>query len=326
MKRLYARCAAVLLCLALPASALNAADAQSYPLKPIRLIVGYSPGGGTDVLSRVLARYLGESFKQSVIVDNRPGAGGILATELVAKAPADGYTLLTTPSTHSINPGLYAKLPYDPIKDFTAVGLIATSPNTFVVHPSMPAKSVRELIALARQRPGELSFASAGIGSTTHLAGEYFRSMAKIKTVHVPYKGSGQAEIDLATGQVHYMIDSTPAALPNIKAGRTRPIATTGTKRFSMLPDVPTVAESGLPQYESVSWWGILAPAGLPSAVVERLNGEMNRIMNLPEVKKLVLAQGAESLTGTPQAFLDYIKQETTLYTRIIRDAGIKIE
>jgi tripartite-type tricarboxylate transporter receptor subunit TctC len=234
--------------------------------------------------------------------------------------------LLTTPSTHSINPGLYAKLPYDPIKDFTAIGLIATSPNTLVVHPSMPARSVRELIALARQRPGELSFASAGVGSTTHLAGEYFRSMARIKTVHVPYKGSGQAEIDLATGQVHYMIDSTPAALPNIKAGRTRALATTGTKRFSMLPDVPTVTEAGLPQYESVSWWGILAPAGLPSAVVERLNGEMNRIMNLPEVKKLVLAQGAESLTGTPQAFLDYIKQETALYTRIIRDAGIKVE
>jgi tripartite-type tricarboxylate transporter receptor subunit TctC len=326
MNRLFVRRAAVLLCFALPASAVNAADAQNYPVKSIRLIVGYSPGGGTDVLSRVLAKYLGESFKQTVIVDNRPGAGGILATELVAKAPPDGYTLLTTPSTHSINPGLYAKLPYDPIKDFTAVGLMATSPNTFVVHPSMPAKSVRELIALARQRPGELSFASAGVGSTTHLAGEYFRSMAKIKTVHVPYKGSGQAEIDLATGQVHYMIDSTPAALPNIKAGRTRAIATTGTKRFSMLPDVPTVAESGLPQYESVSWWGILAPAGLPPAIVERLNGEMNRIMNLPEVKKLVLAQGAESLTGTPQAFLDYIKQETTLYTRIIRDAGIKVE
>jgi tripartite-type tricarboxylate transporter receptor subunit TctC len=318
--------AAVLLCLALPACAAGAADAQSYPAKPIRLIVGYSPGGGTDVLSRVLAKYLGEAFKQTMIVDNRPGAGGILATELVAKAPPDGYTLLTTPSTHSINPGLYAKLPYDPIKDFTAIGLIATSPNTLVVHPSMPARSVRELIALARQRPGDLSFASAGVGSTTHLAGEYFRSMARIKTVHVPYKGSGQAEVDLATGQVQYMIDSTPAALPNIKAGRTRAIATTGAKRFSMLPDVPTVAESGLPQYESVSWWGILAPAGLPPALVERLNLEMNRVMNLPEVKKLVLAQGAESLTGTPQAFLDYIKQETTLYTRIIRDAGIKVE
>jgi tripartite-type tricarboxylate transporter receptor subunit TctC len=326
MKRVYVTRAAALLCLALPAWAVSAADAQSYPVKPIRLIVGYSPGGGTDVLSRVLAKYLGEAFKQTVIVDNRAGAGGILATELVAKAPPDGYTLLTTPSTHSINPGLYAKLPYDPIKDFTAIGLIATSPNTLVVHPSMPARSVRELIALARQRPGELSFASAGVGSTTHLAGEYFRSMAKIKTVHVPYKGSGQAELDLATGQVQYMIDSTPAALPNIKAGRTRAIATTGAKRFSMLPDLPTVAESGLPQYESVSWWGILAPAGVPPALVERLNLEMNRVMNLPEVKKLVLAQGAESLTGTPQAFLDYIKQETALYTHIIRDAGIKVE
>ena len=334
MNRVFVLRAAVLLCFALPASAVKAADTQTtstgsgqaYPVKPIRLIVGYSPGGGTDVLSRVLAKYLGESFKQTVIVDNRPGAGGILATELVAKAPPDGYTLLTTPSTHSINPGLYSKLPYDPIRDFTAIGLIATSPNTFVVHPSMPAKSVRELIALARQRPGELSFASAGVGSTTHLAGEYFRSMAKIKTVHVPYKGSGQAEIDLATGQVHYMIDSTPAALPNIKAGRTRALATTGKTRFSMLPDVPTVMESGLPQYESVSWWGIVVAAGTPLPIIERLHKEIVRIMNMPEVKKLVLAQGAESLTSTPQEFMDYIKQETTLYARIIKDAGIKIE
>ena len=228
--------------------------------------------------------------------------------------------------THAINPGLYAKLPYDPIKDFTAIGLIATSPNTFVVHPSLPARSVRELIALARSRPGELTFASAGVGSTTHLAGEYFRSMAKIKTLHVPYKGSSQAEIDLATGQVQYMIDSTPAALPNIKAGRTRALATTGAKRFPALPDVPTVAESGLPEYESVSWWGILAPAGTPQSVVDRLNNEINRIMSVPEVKKLVLAQGAESWTSTPQEFLDYIKRETALYTRIIKDAGIKIE
>jgi tripartite-type tricarboxylate transporter receptor subunit TctC len=302
------------------------AHAQAYPTRTIRLIVGYSPGGGTDVLSRILARYLSEGFRQPVVVDNRPGAGGILATELAVKAAPDGYTLLTTPSTHTINPGLYAKLPYDPLKDFTPIGLIATSPNTFVVHPSLPVKSVRELIALARSRPGELTFASAGVGSTTHLAGEYFRSLAKIKVVHVPYKGSGQAEIDLATGQVHYMIDSTPAALPNIKAGRTRALATTGAKRFSMLPDVPTVAESGVPEYESVSWWGIIGPAGMPPAVVTRLNTEINRVMNLPEVRKLVLTQGAEALTSTPQAFADYMKRETALYSKIIKDAGIKIE
>ncbi|HEV7393560.1 MAG TPA: tripartite tricarboxylate transporter substrate binding protein, partial [Burkholderiales bacterium] len=293
------------------------ASAQTYPVRPVRFVVGYTPGGGTDVMTRILAKYLTDSFKQTVLVDNRPGAGAILATELVAKAPPDGYTLLTTPSTHAINPGLYAKLPYDTIKDFTAIGLIATSPNTFVVHPSLPVGSVRDLIALARNRPGELAFASAGVGSTTHLAGEYFRSMAKINALHVPYKGSSQAEIDLATGQVHYMIDSTPAALPNIKAGRTRALATTGAKRFSALADVPTVAESGLPEYESTSWWGILGPPGMPQALVERLNFEINRIMNLPEVKKLVLTQGAETWTSTPQEFLEYMKRETTLYTRI---------
>jgi tripartite-type tricarboxylate transporter receptor subunit TctC len=325
MKTTLALRVASSLCLACAATA-SFAQAPVYPTHAVRLIVGYSPGGGTDVLSRVLAKYLSESFRQSVVVENRVGAGGILATELVAKAAPDGYTLLTTPSTHSINPSLDAKLPYDPIRDFTSIGLIATSPNTFVVHPSLPVKTVRDFIALARERPGELTFASAGVGSTTHLAAEYFRSMAKLKALHVPYKGSGQAEIDLATGQVQFMIDSTPAALPNIKANRTRALATTGKQRFSMLPDVPTVAESGLSEYESVSWWGILAPAGTPQAIVERLNREIGRIMNLPEVKKLVLSQGAESLTSTPQEFLDYIKQETALYSRIVKDAAIKIE
>lgn len=314
--------------LCLPALALfaHAAPAQTYPAKPIRIIVGYSPGGGTDVLTRVLAKYLGEALHQSVLVENRVGAGGIVGSEMVAKAAPDGYTLHTIPSTHAINPSLYAKLPYDPIKDFAPVTLIAASPNTLVVHPSLPVKSARELIALARARPGELTFGSAGVGSTTHLAAEYFRSMAKIKALHVPYKGSGQAEIDLAAGQVHYMIDSTPAALPNIKAGRTRALATTGSKRFSILPDVPTVAESGLPQYESVSWWGIVVPAGTPQPIVERLNKEIARIMRLPEVKKLVLTLGAEPWTSTPQEFLDYVKQETALYARIIKEAGIKIE
>ena len=322
----WMRRTAPLLCLPVLALLAQAALAQTYPAKPLRIIVGYSPGGGTDVLTRVVAKYLGESLRQTVVVENRAGAGGILGSEIVAKAPPDGYTLHTIPSTHSINPSLYAKLPYDPIKDFAPVTLIAASPNTLVVHPSLPVKSVRELIALARKRPGELTYASAGVGSTTHLAAEYFRSMAKIKALHVPYKGSGQAEIDLGAGQVHYMIDSTPAALPNIKAGRTRALATTGSKRFSILPDVPTVAESGLPQYESISWWGIVVPAGTPQAIVERLNKETRRIMSLPEVAKLVLTLGAEPWTSTPQEFLDYIKQETALYARIIKDAGIKIE
>jgi tripartite-type tricarboxylate transporter receptor subunit TctC len=301
-------------------------QAQNYPFKTIRLIVPYTPGGGTDVLSRVLAQKLTEAWGQPVVVDNRPGAGGILGTELAARAPADGYTLLTIPSSHTISPSLYSKLPYDPIKDFTAVGLIATSPNILVVHPSLPARSVPDLIALAKQHPGQLAYASAGVGSTTHLAGVYFQKLAKINTVHVPYKGSGQAEIDLATGQVQYMIDSVPAALPNIRAGRTSALATTGKRRFVMLPGVPTVAEAALPNYESVSWWGILAPTGTPRSIVEKLNKEVTRIMNLSDVKELVLAQGADSWTSTPQYFLDHMKQESALYARIIKEAGIKIE
>ena len=302
------------------------AHAQQYPAKPIRLVVGYSPGGGSDLLARLLARKLTESWGQSVVVENRVGAGGIVASEVVARSPGDGYTLLIIPSTHAINPGLFRKLPYDSIRDFTMVGLIATSPNVLVVHPSLPVKSARELIALAKKRPGELSFSSAGVGSTTHLAGEYFRRLGKIDALHVPYKGSGQAEIDLAMGQVQYMIDSIPAALPNIKAGRTRALATTGKERFALLPDLPTVAESGLPGYESISWWGIVGPGGLPQPVVERLNREITRIMNLPDVKEQARGLGADSWTSTPQRFLDYIREETELYGRIIREAGIKIE
>jgi len=302
------------------------APAQQYPAKSIRLVVGYSPGGGTDVLARLLGRKLTESWGQTVVVDNRVGAGGILASEIVAKAPADGYTLMNVPSTHAINPSLFRKLPYDTNRDFTAIGLIATSPNVLVVHPSLPVKSTRELIVLAKKRPGELSFASAGVGSTTHLAAEYFRSMAKIDALHVPYKGSGQAEIDLAMGQVQYMVDSTPAALPNLKGGRTRGLATTGRERFPLLPELPTIAESGVPGYESISWWGIVGPAGMPQPLVDRLNREITRIMTLPDVKEQVRTLGADSWTSTPQQFLDYMRRETELYGRIIREAGIKIE
>jgi tripartite-type tricarboxylate transporter receptor subunit TctC len=269
---------------------------------------------------------LTETWGQAVVVDNRVGAGGMVASEVVAKSPPDGYTLMNIPSTHAINPGLFRKLPYDSLRDFTAIGLIATSPNVLVVHPSLPVKSARELIALAKKRPGELSFSSAGVGSTTHLAGEYFRRLGKIDALHVPYKGSGQAEIDLAMGQVQYMIDSIPAALPNIKAGRTRALATTGKERFALLPDLPTVAESGLPGYESISWWGIVGPGGLPQPVVERLNREITRIMNLPDVKEQVRGLGADSWTSTPQRFLEFIREETELYGKIIREAGIKVE
>jgi tripartite-type tricarboxylate transporter receptor subunit TctC len=302
------------------------ACAQEYPVRAVRIVVGYSPGGGSDVISRVLARKLSESFGQSVVVDNRPGAGGILGTEIVARAAPDGHVLGTIPSTHAINPSLFRKLPYDPVKDFTFINMMATSPNIVAVHPSLPVRSVKELIDLARRRPGELSFGSAGVGTTTHLAGEYFRSLAKISAVHIPYKGSGQAQIDLAGGQVQYIVDSLPAGLPNVRGGKTRALATTGKKRFAALPEVPTVMESGLSGYESISWWGLIGPAGLPSAVAAKLQREIVRVMNLPDVKDLLLTQGAEAWTIGPQEFLELQRSETDLYARIIREAGIKVE
>lgn len=302
-----------------------AAFAQEYPTKPIRLIVAYTPGGGSDLLGRVVAKKLGEALGQQVIVENRPGAGGNIGTEAMAKAAPDGYTLGIVPSTHAIAPNLYARLPFDPIKDFTFITLVASGPNILICHPSVPATSVKELIALAKRRPGELTFASAGVGSSTHLAGEYFKSVANINVVHVPYKGSSQAQIDLAGGQVSYMVDSMPSALPKVQAGRIRALATTGKTRFPALPSVPTVLESGLP-YESISWWGIVGPAGIPQTIVNKLLAEITRFMSLPDARQIVATQGAEVTTGTPQQFLDYVKQETALYGNIIRTANIHTE
>lgn len=302
-----------------------AAFAQEYPTKPIRLIVAYTPGGGSDLLGRVVAKKLGEALGQQVIVENRPGAGGNIGTEAMAKAAPDGYTLGIVPSTHAIAPNLYARLPFDPIKDFTFITLVASGPNILICHPSVPATSVKELIALAKRRPGELTFASAGVGSSTHLAGEYFKSVANINVVHVPYKGSSQAQIDLAGGQVSYMVDSMPSALPRVQAGRIRALATTGKTRFPALPSVPTVLESGLP-YESISWWGIVGPAGIPQTIVNKLLAEITRFMSLPDARQIVATQGAEVTTGTPQQFLDYVKQETALYGNIIRTANIHTE
>lgn len=299
--------------------------AQDYPSKPVRIVVGYTPGGGTDLLGRIVGKKLGELWNQQVIVDNRPGAGGNIATELVAKSPADGYTLLVAPSTHAIVPNLYSKLPFDTLKDFTFITLVAASPNILVVHPSVPATNVKELIALAKKRPGELTFASAGIGATTHLAGEYFKNVAGINVLHIPYKGSSQAQIDLVGGHVSFMVDSMPSALPKVQAHKLRVLATTGKQRYGLLPNVPTVLEQGL-QYESISWWGVIGPANMPQPVVTRLLADITRIMALSDVKELVVTQGAEATTDTPQQFLDYVKQETALYGKIIKAANIRIE
>lgn len=304
----------------------NAVHAQEYPARSIRMVVPYSAGGGTDIFARVIAKKLSERWDQQVVVDNRAGAGGIVGTEIVAQAPRDGYTVLMLSNTHALYPGFYKKLPFDPIKSFDAVVLVAIGPNVLVVHPSLPVQTVAQLVSLAWRRPGELTFGSAGIGTTTQLAGELFKSMANINVVHVPYKGSGQAEIDLAGGHVQYMIDSLPAALPNVKAGRTRAIATTDSKRAPALPNVPTLAESGLPKYELNTWWGIVVPTGTPQSVISKLNKEIVQIMALADVKELLASQGAEPRTGSPESFADYIKTQIDFYGKIIAGAGIKPE
>jgi tripartite-type tricarboxylate transporter receptor subunit TctC len=300
----------------------NLCAAQSYPSKTLRIIVPYTAGGGTDLLARTLARRLGESWGQQVLVENRPGGGGNIGTDAMAKAAPDGYAWGVVASSHAIAPSLYRQLPFDIVRDFSFVSLLATGPNIVVCHPSVPATSVPALIALAKRRPGELTFASAGVGSTTHLAGEYFKSVAGIDTLHVPYKGSSQAQIDLVGGQVSYMVDSLLSALPRVQAGRIRALATTGSKRFPALPNVPTVLEAGLP-YESISWWGVVGPAGISEAIVERLQSEIVRIMALPDVRQVVASQGAETATSTPQQFAEHVRKEAALYARIVRAAGI---
>jgi tripartite-type tricarboxylate transporter receptor subunit TctC len=307
------------------AVSLPAAFAQDYPTKPIHIIVSYAPGGGTDVIARVLARKLNERLGPPVIVENRPGAGGNIGTEAVAKAAADGYTLSLVPSSHAVAPIFYPKLPFDIFKDSTFITLVASGPNILVANPAVPVISVGELIALAKRQPGELTFASAGVGSSTHLAGEYFNSVAGIKALHVPYKGSSQAETDLISGRVSYMVDSIPSALPKVQAGQIRALATTGKRRFAGLPNIPTVLESGLP-YESISWWGVIGPANLPQAIVDKLASEITRIMRLDDVKEFIASQGAEVTTSSPQEFADLVNKDNTLYAKIIKDANIRIE
>jgi tripartite-type tricarboxylate transporter receptor subunit TctC len=298
---------------------------QDYPAKPVRIIVSYAPGGGTDVIARMLARKLNDAWGQAVIVENRPGAGGNIGTEAVAKAAPDGYTLTLVPSSHAIAPLFYPKLPFDVFKDFTFVALVASGPNIVVVNPSVPATSVSELVALAKQKPGELTFASAGVGSSTHLAGEYFNGAADIKALHVPYKGSSQAEADVISGRISYMVDSIPSALPKVQAGQIRALATTGKRRFPALPNVPTVQESGL-AYESISWWGVVGPAHLPQPIVDKLVADITRVMQLPDVKEFIAAQGAEVTTSSPQEFAELVKHDNALYAKIVKDANIKVE
>jgi tripartite-type tricarboxylate transporter receptor subunit TctC len=304
-----------------------AAAADAYPAKPIRFVVAFPPGGGTDIIARSIAQKLSERLEQQVVVDNRPGAGGNIGTDIVAKSAPDGYTMLMgSAGPLAINASLFAKMPFDPIRDLAPVTLAASTPNVLVVHPSLKAATVNELIALAKARPGEINFASSGHGTPAHLAGELFNSMAGVKLVHVPYKGAAPALADLLGGQVQLMFSTMPPALPHVKDGKLRALAVTSLKRSRATPELPTVDEAALPGFEANTWHGVVVPAGTPAAVVVRLNREIVAILHMPEVVERLSGQGAEALGSTPEEFAAYIKSETLKWAKAVRDSGAKAE
>lgn len=303
--------------------AARAADA--YPAKPVRFVVAFPPGGGTDIIARAIAQKLAERIAQQVVVDNRPGAGGNIGTDIVAKSAPDGYTMLMgSAGPLAINASLFGKMPFDPIKDLAPVTLAASTPNVLVVHPSLRAATVKELIALAKARPGEINFASSGHGTPAHLAGELFNSMAGVKMVHVPYKGAAPALADLLGGQLTFMFDTVITSVPQIRAGKLRAIAVSSGRRASSLPEVPTLQEAGIANFDISQWQGVLAPAGTPKAIVDRLNAEIVRAMRSPDVRERIVTQGGnEIVTGTPEDFAALIKSDLRMYAKLIKDARI---
>ena len=303
------------------------AGAQDYPNKPLRLIVPFPPGGGNDILARSVGQRLAETIGQQVIVDNRGGAGGLIGAELAAKAVPDGYTIfLASIGNLAFMPALHAKLPYDPVRDFAPLTLLATSAFIMVVNPSLPAKSVKELIALARAKPGQLNYGSSGQGSSLHLTGEIFKLATGADLVHVPYKGSAPALTDLIAGQVQIMFGTMPPTLPHVKTGKLRALGVSGAKRSVAAPEVPTIAEAGVPGFEVLNWYGIVAPSKTPAAIVQRLNGELVKTLKAPEMIESLGTQGLEAAGGTPERFGVFIKSEMAKYAKVIKAAGIRAE
>src|SRR4051812_31195256 len=307
-------------------SFMSGACAQEYPNKPIRLIAPFSPGGATDVLARIVGQKLGERLGQPVVVENRVGAGGNIGAEQVAKAAPDGYTLLMGGVPHAIGMSLYTKLGYDMVKDLAAIAEVATFPSVLVLHPSLPAKSVKELIALARARPGQLNFGSAGNGSPNHLALELFDTMARVKMTHIPYKGAGQVVGDLLAGQLQLASMGLPVAIPHVHAGKLRAIALTGLTRSPLLPDVPTVAEAGLPGFDVTSWYGVFGPAQLPKEIVTKLNAEIGGAIAAPDLAERLTALGAEPSLKSPAAFSQYVRDEIMKWAKIVRESGARLD
>ena len=303
-----------------------ATAADVYPSKTIRLVEPFAPGGGSDIVARLLSPKMTEALGQTVVVDNRAGASANLGAAVVAKAAPDGYTLLLANANYTINPSLFKSLPFDPVREFAPVALLANVTNVLAIHPSIPAKSVKELISFAKAHPGQLNFASPGNGTSSHLAGELFRQVAKIEVVHIPYKGATPAITDLIAGQVSFTMASVLSVLPYAKQGRLRMLAVTTAKRSGALPDIPTISEAGLPGFEVSNWYGILATGGTPRPAVDRLNSELARIARVPDLAEKLAAQGADPATGTPEEFERFIQAELKKWSAVVRSAGINPE
>ncbi|OFZ88393.1 MAG: hypothetical protein A3F74_19815 [Betaproteobacteria bacterium RIFCSPLOWO2_12_FULL_62_58] len=309
------------------AGAQSAPAATNYPTKPIRLVITYPPGGDTDLVGRAVAQKLGEAWGQQVVVDNRGGAGGVLGTLIAKQAAADGYTLLLGTSAGMVlNPLLMNKIPYDPYQDFAPVSLVIVLPQLLAVHPGLAARNIREFIALAKAKPGQLNFGSSGVGTPNHLGGEMLKAMAGINIVHVPYKGGAASITDLIAGQVQLVISSAPSVVPHVRSGRLRALAIGSAKRSPALPEVPTVAESGLPGYEYTTWYGIFAPAKTPEAIVKKMNAEIVRMLADPQMTQRFQSQGGDPASSTPAQLTAYMREEMARWTRVIKTAGIRIE
>jgi len=302
------------------------ATAQAYPAKPIRWISPWPAGGANDIFSRAIGQRIGESLGQQVLVDNRPGAAGTIGSDIAAKAPADGYTLVMGSSpTHAIAPALYPALPYDPLRDFSAVTLVGSVPNVLVLHPSVPAKTVKEFIAVAKARPGKLNFASTGNGTSQHLSAELFKFMAGLDMVHIPYKGTAPALTELVAGQVDLAFENMPALIPHIQAGRLRALAVTTTKRSAVMPELPTIAEAALPGYDASVWFGVFAPAGTPRPVIDRLHGEILKALQTQDLKSRMIAMGTEVSGMGPDDFSAYVRKEIPKWAKLVKAAGVKV-
>ena len=307
----------------LAAAFAGGAGAQSYPVKPVRMIVPFAPGGGTDLIGRVTAQKLTEAMKQTFIVDNRPGAGSTLGVEMGVKSPPDGYTLIVLAGSYGVNPSLY-KLSFDPVNDITPIIQLSQGPFLVAVTPSLPAKNIKELVALAKSKGNQLSYASSGAGSIVHLATAYFLSMAGVKAVHVPYKGTGPAIIDTMAGNTQFIFGSIGATMPQVKSGKLRGIAVTTSKRIPALPDVPTIAESGVKGYEVINWHALVGPKGLPQPIVERLNSELNKAIKSKDMEDKLAADGVSAAGGPPEQLTALIKRDIERWTKVVRETGVK--